>query len=601
MKVKFIYQPPIGGEHDIYLAGSFNNWQTDELKLQESNGIYEIEIDLAEGRYEYKFIVDGDWKLDNAAEAVEDKFGNINSIIDVGEEKIFKQEKKLENFHTPNWVKDGIIYQIFTDRFCNGDSKLNPDFSEWYYQKKNELDPAAREQKYEFVKDWNDTEKLKTAVNRDFLFYGGDLLGVKKKLDYLVELGVTIIYFNPLVKAASNHKYDAYDYYQVDPHFGSNEDFIDLVQACHQKEIKVIVDFAFNHVGIGFFAFQDSIEKGKNSKYYHWFDWNKWPLPEKIDQNFNAKKYYQCWWGHAIMPDLNFDLKRFHPDENFVKDIAEAEVNWDIVNYLLKVCEFWLTTFDIDGFRLDIPNEVPFWFWQKFRKKVKNLKPDAYLVGEIWHNAEEWINNDYFDAVMNYKYFKDPVYDFFCLQKISPQNFMKKILAGLRHYPKEATMVMMNLLDSHDTFRFLEAARGNINKLKLALIFQMTTIGTPHIFYGDEVGMRGGHDPDNRRPFDWKYFEDPQKITLRNFYRKLISLRKEYKALRRGELKLISTKNDLLFYQRKLGKEELFILINNNQTSRKCSDINQTFYDLISENFVKTKEIPEMSGMILKK
>ena len=594
----FKYIPLTGSEHKVFIAGDFNNWNTQEHKLTEKDGIYEIDLELEKGRYEYKFVVDGNWVIDESAEGfAQDKFGNRNSVVFVGR-KPKKIAQRADDFDTPDWVKDGIFYQIFTDRFCNGNHKIDPDFSEWYYQKENKLSPAAREGKYKFIDDWYNTKVLLEDKNKHYLFYGGDLEGVKQKIDYLKDLGITIIYFNPLVQAASNHKYEAFNYFKIDPHFGTNDEFITLVKELHQNGIRVIVDFAFNHVGVGFFAFQDCVKKGEKSKYYNWFDWHKWPLPDEIPEDFDAKDYYQCWWGHSIMPDLNFDLDRKHPEENYIKDQNEANVNEDVVKYILNVVDFWLNEFDIDGFRCDIPNEVPFWFWKIFRQKVKSIKPDAYLVGEIWHNATEWVTQEYFDAVMNYKYFKDPVYDFF-IGNTSAEYFANIIIEGLHKYTLQATQVMMNLLDSHDTFRFLESANGNIAKLKLAVLFQMTFVGTPHIFYGDEIAMMGGYDPDNRRPFNWKFENDEVAVELRNWYKKLIEIRKEHISLRRGNFEFMSANNNVIIYKRILNEKELIIVINNNSGDKKL-DFSLNFYiDLITET---TKNIiPAMSGMILQK
>ncbi|MDA3814360.1 MAG: alpha-amylase family glycosyl hydrolase [Candidatus Cloacimonetes bacterium] len=598
--MNFKYIPLTGSKHKVFIAGDFNNWNPEGLELTETNGLYKISLELEQGRYEYKFIVDGNWTIDDSADEFSlDKFGNRNSVVYVGK-KPASIEQKAAEFETPDWVKDGIIYQILTDRFCNGNHKIDPDFSEWYYQKENKLSPAAREGKFKFIDDWYNTKVLNEDKNRHYLFYGGDLEGVQQKIDYLKDLGITIIYFNPLVQAASNHKYEAYDYFKIDPHFGSNTEFTQLVKDFHQNGIKVIVDFAFNHVGVGFFAFQDCLIKGEQSKYFNWFDWHKWPIPDKITESFDAKEYYQCWWGHSIMPDLNFDLDREHPDENYIKDQDEANINEDVVKYILDVAEFWLKEFDIDGFRLDIPNEVPFWFWKLFRRKVRSIKPYAYLVGEIWHNASEWVTQEYFDAVMNYNYFKDPVYDFF-IGNSSAEDFADIIKTGLQRYPVQATQVMMNLLDSHDTFRFLESAGGNIRKLKLAVLFQMTFVGVPHIFYGDEIAMMGGHDPDNRRPFNWKFKNSKDSLELRNWYKKLIMIRKDNIPLRRGYFEFICAEDNIIIYKRTLKEKDLIIIINNNSDVKKLDFPLDSYIDIITETKLTKKFIPAMSGMILQK
>ena len=498
---------------------------------------------------------------------------------------VFKEKlSEIELFQTPDWVKDGIFYQIFCDRFRNGKIENDPDFEEWYYSEENYLSYPARANKYHLIDDWYDLKGLiKSNGEPDhYSFYGGDIAGIVQKIDYLIDLGINVIYFNPLVKAESNHKYDTADYFRIDPHFGTNEEFKNLVRLLHENDIRVIVDFAFNHTGVAFFAFQDILTNGEKSKYFNWYDVKKIPNKKDVyNGNFNALDYYQCWWGHATLPDLHFDLDRHHPIENTIRDMEKANVNWDLVNYLLKVAEFWLKDMDIDGFRLDVPNEVPFWFWKLFRKKVKETKKDAYLVGEIWSNAEEWVNSKYFDAVMNYAYFKDPVLRFFVYKNCSANRFVKDIKPGLTKYPLQARQVMMNLLDSHDTFRVLELKKSGYRALKLAVIFQMTYVGSPHIWYGDEIGMKGGHDPDNRRPFNWKYRKDSVKRELREFYSKLIEIRKQITPLRRGKLKFIEIMSQAFSFKRIFLGEVVFVLINNsnkvvefeNYTSEPLKDI----------------------------
>jgi glycosidase len=504
--------------------------------------------------------------------------GQISKINDRG--KYFNYSK--ENFSiidNPDWIKNGIIYQIFPDRFYNGDAQNNPNFSEWYYEGVN-LPPKEGgllnkyTQYFNFVDDWYDYSALtkspfhkpdSSGFQPDYnSFYGGDIAGVRQKLDYLVDLGITIIYFNPLFEAKSNHKYDAVDYMKLDPHFGSEIDFKEFVTEAHNRGIRIIIDCAFNHTGETFWAFQEGLNQGPENKFYNWYEWKKWPLPENIlTSRFKPLDYYECWWGFGEMPNLNFDLNVVNPLENSIKNIELAQPNWEVVNYILKVADYWMSDMDIDGFRLDVPNEVPFWFWKLFRQKVKSIKPDAYLVGEIWSNATEWVNNDYFDAVMNYAYFKDPVMRFFNTRKCDAKAFNQDIMQGLLSYPTQSSQVMMNLIGSHDTFRYLESANGDIESLKLAVLFQMTFIGVPHIWYGDEIGMMGGHDPDCRRPFNWKYIEDYQKVSLRDYYKKLIEIRKKYSCLRTGSFKTMVVDEMVYGYTRSDDSNSITIVINN--------------------------------------
>ncbi len=371
------------------------------------------------------------------------------------------------------------------------------------------------------------------------------------------------------------------------------------MKECHRKGIRLILDFAFNHVGTGFSAFQDCLKNGKASPYFNWFDWYKFPLPKEIPADFQAIDYYQCWWGHASLPDLNYDLERLHPDENYLFDEKDAAVNQPLVDYLMRVVEFWLTEMDIDGFRLDVPNEVPFWFWKKFRQKVKSLKPEAYLVGEIWHNAEEWLGN-YFDAVMNYNYFREPMLHYFALQDLSGEKFLAALAGGLHNYGFTDLSLMMNLLDSHDTYRFLEAVNGDERKLKLAVLFQMGWIGVPHIYYGDEVGLRGGGDPDNRRPMNWNYFSDQHLSALHDFYAELLEIRKSHLCLVYGDVR-IKLYDELILLERILGEESILIIINNTETTKEyflpttCSDL------LIKRQISGTIRLEAFEGKVMRR
>jgi cyclomaltodextrinase / maltogenic alpha-amylase / neopullulanase len=529
----------------------------------------------------------------------------------------------IEPFFTPDWVKDGIVYQIFPERFANGDKSNDPDFSEWYYEgvkeppERGKLLPKYTPY-YHLIEDWYDVEGLTKspyhAPDQDGYqpeynsFYGGDISGIHQNLKYLIELGVTIIYFNPLFQAKSNHKYDAADYMKIDPHFGTNAEFKDFVADCHKNGIRVILDVAFNHTGETFWAFQDIAENCEASPYWDWYEWKKCPLPES--GNYNPSDYYECWWGFGEMPNLNFDLKLANPEENSIKDISQAQPNWDVVNYVLDVAEFWISEMDLDGFRLDVPNEVPFWFWKLFREKVKSLKPDAWLVGEIWSNAIDWVNNDYFDSVMNYAYFKDPVQRFFNMRQSSAQTFDRDLKPGRLNYPTQSAQTMMNLIDSHDTFRYLETAGGDISTLRMAALFQMTYVGAPHIWYGDEIAMMGKHDPDCRRPFYWKFRSEPERVNLLNYYRRLIQIRKDNIALRRGNFRTLLTDGMTYAFAREFEDEKVIVVINNDSRENLIeiqTDIGmRSLIDQISgDNFqinngVITIEAMPYTGYILK-
>ena len=622
---KLSYQPPVAGDHKVGLAGDFTDWKI--VQLKHKDGIYQKEFSLPAGIYNYKLIVDGVWMPDPAnAQVTPDPFGGFNSILILSEspetaslnELIYAaspQFKDVEGFQTPDWVAEGIIYQIFPDRFCNGNKANDPDFSEWYYEncktppeKGKKL--RAHQEYFHLVEDWYDISGLKQnpylAKGKPdwWSFYGGDIAGVKQKLDYLLDLGITIIYFNPLWQAKSNHKYDAADFKKIDPHFATEDEFKEFVSLCHKKGIHIILDIALNHTGETFWAFQDCVKQGEKSEYWNWYDWKKWPLPSPLPENFKPKEYYQCWWGVKDMPDLNYDLSREHPYENSIRKIDEAEPNWNMINHLLDAVDWWLTEMDIDGFRLDVPDEVPFWFWQLFREKVKALKPDAWLVGEIWNHAEQWVSPQYFDSVMNYAHFKDPVLDFFVKVSINKETFLHRLYPGLKAYPLSALHVMMNLLGSHDTWRIGEIAKANPIGLKLAIFFQMTYIGTPHIYYGDEIATQGGKDPDNRRPFDWHWYSNLKAVELHDFYKELIALRKAHPALQKGLIRFLDHP-DLLVYERYLENEKLLIIINNTDEDSVYQNIKpdwKLIFSLHSIEFCKSDQritIPAMTAILI--
>lgn len=508
-------------------------------------------------------------------------------------------------FSIPDWVGKGVIYQIFPDRFYNGDRGKDPDFCEWYYLDSKTPPPpgeflAPEREYFHLVEDWDDISGLKQSPYLPegkpdwWSFYGGDIAGVKSKLDYLGDLGIDIIYFNPLWQAKSNHKYDSADYHSIDPHFATTQEMMDFVRIAHQKGIRIILDVAFNHTGETFWAFRDCVEKGSASPYWNWYDWKKWPLPKPLPPDFKPKDYYQCWWGIKDMPDLNYDLKRPHPEENAIRNLKEALPNAALVDYLLSTVRWWLVEIGIDGFRLDVPDEVPYWFWELFRKEVKSAKPEAWIVGEIWHDAVQWVSPRYFDSVMNYSCFKNPVLDFFIHRQITKAEFEEKIETGLALYPYKAVQVMMNLLGSHDTLRIWEVCKGDLQRLKLAILFQMCFIGTPHIYYGDEIAMGGGKDPDNRRPFNWNYPENPVACELRAFYKDLIALRKAYSALTEGCFRFMELSAQLISFERWTYSDRLIIIINPTDQAEMINLDGEPIFGKLHG-----KMLPSMSGIVL--
>ncbi len=428
-----------------------------------------------------------------------------------GPERLFEFPfiNPVDVFTPPAWVKDAIFYQIFPERFANGDPSNDP----------------------KGVLPWGGKPE------RDN-FFGGDLQGVIDHLDHLSELGITGIYFTPLFEATTNHKYDTADYMKIDPHFGDIATVKKLVQACHERGIKVLFDAVFNHSGKTFAPFVDVMEKGEKSRYKDWFHVREYPLQVK-----DGVPSYDTFAFEPLMPKLNTE-------------------NPEVKEYLLKVAEFWIKEVGIDGWRLDVANEVDHAFWRDFRKVVKAANPDAYILGEIWHESSAWLQGDQFDAVMNYP-FTEAVLDFVVRGTLDAEGFANAIGKQLSRYPLQASEVAFNLLDSHDTPRLLTLCDGNKAKMKLAALFQFTYSGTPCIYYGDEVGLDGGPDPDCRKCMEW----DPkrQDRDLFAFYQKLIKVRKQLAPLRTGSLKFLLTEKggSKLAYERVLNGEKVLVLLNN--------------------------------------
>lgn len=413
---------------------------------------------------------------------------------------------RVDVFEPPTWVKEAVFYQIFPERFANGDSTN---------------DPAG-------TLPWED------GVPAPDNFFGGDLQGVIDHLDHLEELGVNAIYFTPVFKATTNHKYDTMDYMQVDPHFGDNEKLKELVKVCHARGIRVLLDAVFNHSGYWFPPFQEVLEKGKDSKYIDWFYVRDYPIVTEPRPNYDT---FAFEWR---MPKLNTE-------------------NPEVSKYLLDVAEYWIKEVGIDGWRLDVANEVDHAFWREFRQTVKRVNPDAYILGEIWHDSMPWLQGDQFDAVMNYPV-TDAVLEYIAKQSIDAEAFANQIHTVLAGYPQQVNEVAFNLLDSHDTPRLLTLVEGDKRKLKLAVLFQLTFLGTPCIYYGDEVGMTGGADPGCRKPMEWR--EAKQDRELLGFYQSLIELRKKHRALRDGSFRFLKAEGDVVVVERAYGGETFVIAFN---------------------------------------
>ncbi|WP_406944733.1 glycoside hydrolase family 13 protein [Halobacillus sp. SY10] len=423
----------------------------------------------------------------------------------------------IDVFQAPEWVKDTVWYQIFPERFANGDSSLDP----------------------EGTLPWGSKEPTPTN------FFGGDFQGVINHLDHLEKLGISGIYFTPIFKAHSNHKYDTIDYMEIDPQFGDKETFRKLVKECHKRGIRVMLDAVFNHSGYYFEPFQDVLKNGIDSEYADWFHLRENKVVTEPVPNYDAFAYV------SSMPKLNTE-------------------NPEVKNYLLKVARYWIEEFDIDGWRLDVANEVDHAFWREFRQTVKETKADAYILGEIWHDSMPWLQGDQFDAVMNYP-FTNAVIDFFAKKNISLEQF-KNQLSHVQHmYPVSVNEVAFNLLDSHDTPRVLTYADGDKRAAKLMYLFQLSYEGTPCIYYGDEIGMTGGGDPGCRKCMVWE--EEKQDQELFSFIQKLISLRKSEPAFgNQGRFSFADYGEQVLAYEKKSDEQSLLFLINLTSDSISIED-----------------------------
>lgn len=448
---------------------------------------------------------------------------------------------------TPDWVKDAVFYQIFPDRFARSERVTKP----------SNLEP------------WASSPTV-------YGFKGGDLLGVAEHLDYLQELGITAIYFNPIFQSAANHRYHTQDYYRVDPILGGNDAFRELLDAAHERGIRVVLDGVFNHASRGFYQFYHAMENGAASPYLDWFSFdeerlgngerlNAYPPPEE-EQDWKRSERsleaygYRAWWDMPALPKLNTDTKAVR---RFIFDVA---------------CH-WIE-FGIDGWRLDVPHEIDDdEFWREFRRVVKMANPEAYIVGEIWFDARRWLQGDQFDAVMNYilnraclGFFGGERLDItqrpggYTLQPLSASQFADTVDDILNLYNWQVTLAQLNLLSSHDMPRFLTLVQGDKAALKLATLFQMTFPGAPCVYYGDEIGMEGEHDPDCRRTFLWN--EDYWDQELLAFSRRAIRLRHKHPALRRGRYIHLHAddQHGVYAFARQVEEETLAVVLNNGPT-----------------------------------
>lgn len=508
----------------------------------------------------------------------------------------------IPGFSTPDWAKGAVMYQIFVDRFCNGDKSNDVETNEYVYIN----DYTQR------VEDWY---KIPAQMGvREF--YGGDLQGVIDKMDYLQDLGIDAIYFNPLFVSPSNHKYDVQDYDYIDPHYGyiveeqgenlpcgekenrlaakyinrvtnkknleaSNQLFVKVIEEAHKRGIKVIMDGVFNHCGSfnkwldreriyeGASGYADGAYISEYSPYRSFFKFNeqdRWPY----------NKTYEGWWGHDTLPKLNFEESR------------------QLEEYILYIAQKWLSPpYNIDGWRLDVAAdlghsaEYNHEFWKKFRKKVKSINPDAILLAEHYGDSRPWLSGGEWDSVMNYDAFMEPVTWFLTGMQKHSDAFRGDLLGNADSFWYEMAnhamttpsgLMAMNELSNHDHSRFLtrtnrrvgrintlgpEAASEGVNKavMREAVVIQMTWPGAPTLYYGDEAGLCGFTDPDNRRAYPWGR-EDQSLI---DFHKKMIAIHKEHRELITGSVKSLDNDYNFLSYGRFDSQGVCVVAINNRE------------------------------------
>jgi cyclomaltodextrinase len=542
----------------------------------------------------------------------------------------------------PVWAKQAVWYQIFPERFRNGDVKNDPTVNDikgsWPHEDPKEWSVSR------WTGDWYQLQSWESKDDKGFYFhaqqrrYGGDLQGVLDKLDYLNDLGVNALYFTPVFESPSLHKYDATMYHHIDNNFGPDPEgdrqiwnsevpsdpkswkwtsadrlFLKLVQEAHKRGMKVIIDGVFNHVGMTFWAFQDVRKNGEKSAFKDWFTINKWDDPSTPGDEFD----YSGWHNVKELPELKEGANGFV--------LGLREHIHDVVKRWMDPNGDGNPEDGIDGWRLDVADMVAIPFWREFRQWVRSINPEAYTVGEVWwenwkddkmFNAAPWLSGDVFDAVMNYRWARE-VDHFFKDQKnkITVSELDKRLAALRNDYRSETNYVLMNLMDSHDTDRLAsqivnvdtrydhdvgvsdnrsyevrKPGEKEILIQKLVVLFQMTSLGAPMVYYGDEAGMWGADDPDERKPMLWADmayenesshpFGKPRPSDKNEFnadlfqcYKDLIAIRKAHPALSLGDFATLLTDDghDTYAFLRKQDSERIVVVVNNSALAQQVN------------------------------
>ena len=469
----------------------------------------------------------------------------------------------IDTFHRhtiPDWVYGGVMYQIFPERFANGDDSINPK---------------------------NTVEWGLTPTRLDF--QGGDLYGVIQNLDHIESLGVNIIYLNPIFLSTSTHKYDSWDHFKVDPTLGGDDALRELIKECHNRDMKIILDCSLNHVHPRHFGFQDLVKNGEKSKYKDWFTVFDYPVrfihrphlyanTYKVGWDGNEEEYkryldktfeetmvpveireddgpivepsFKAWWGVPDMPKVNFESK-------------------DARKWALDVTKHWIENFDIDGWRMDVAKELDFSFWKDFRDTAYGTKEDVLLISEIFGDTSQWLQGDRFDGTMNYS-FRETMTDYFATKRINNKEFADSLANLYSMYSFEALSSCQNLLSSHDVKRFLNRSGNNEDGILGAIFLQATFPGIAGIYYGDEVGLGGADDPFNREPFPWTE-QDSWNSTILEFTKTMMHIKKSNPIFKYGRFELLDYKENVVIFRRILQDESLICIVNRD---RSTEDIN---------------------------
>lgn len=468
---------------------------------------YEIRMYLTDVRFAYIFQIE--------------EAGDTYYFSEDGVTREYRFEEGFYNFfqmpyinqndvmETVEWMRGAVFYQIFVDRFRQGNTKKDTSY---------------------VTMKWDELPTPKS-------FAGGDLAGIMEKMDYFRELGINALYLTPVFLSKSNHKYDTIDYFTVDPQFGSKEELRQLVKLAHENHIRVVLDAVFNHCSMEMKQFQDVLKYGSKSLYYDWF-LIEGEFPDLEEMN------YECFAACNYMPKLNTANER-------------------VQEFLIEIATYWMREADIDGWRLDVSDEVSHEFWRRFRKAVKQEKKDSVIIGENWHDAYSYLMGDQYDSIMNYAFTKACL-DYFAKDVFTAKEMAEKLNGNLMRNTEQVNFMMLNLLDSHDTHRFYTEVGKDKDKLLAAIALEMVFTGAPCLYYGTEICMEGGYDPDSRRGFCWDASTWDRNV-MENI-RELIQLRRQ-PAVQYGDIK-ITEQQEMLVIERTYKQQKIILRINLTQEKK---------------------------------